>query len=74
MAGGSQVSEAGIERNEPSRAEILHTAFLSRILAKLGTAFLERVPLGYEDETGFHLGQSLSQTEAAANDGFCCSS
>jgi len=56
MAGGSQMPDVGIRQNEPSRTEILRSAFMSRILAKWWTTILERVPLGYEDETGFHLG------------------
>ena len=60
MIAGSQLAERHVEQTMPlSSANTLRIAwhevrFPVRIIAKLRAAIEARVPVGYEDETGFH--------------------
>jgi hypothetical protein len=62
MITGSQLAERHVEQTMPSSsANTLRIAwhevrFPVRIIAKLRAAIEARVPVGYEDETGFHYG------------------
>jgi hypothetical protein len=66
MIAGSQLAERHVEQTMPSSsANTLRIAlriawhevrFPVRIIAKLRAAIEARVPVGYEDETGFHYG------------------
>ena len=62
MIAGSQLAERHVEQTMPSSsANTLRFAwhevrFPVRIIAKLRAAIEARVPVGYEDETGFHYG------------------
>jgi hypothetical protein len=59
MTSDSQPANDGKERNDPSPSrEDVAGGYLSGILDRLWTAVLNRVPLGYEDESGFHFGVS----------------
>ncbi|HTV62657.1 MAG TPA: hypothetical protein VMH30_08825 [Verrucomicrobiae bacterium] len=52
----SQQQQAGIHSDELSSSCGEDTVgYLSGITARLWAAILKRVPLGYEDETGFHV-------------------
>ncbi len=57
MTTGSQRSDEGNKRNEPtsSRGRIAGV-YLFGMITWLLTPILDRMPLGYEDEVGFHLG------------------
>jgi hypothetical protein len=50
-----------------SSSSIIQTGEPSGILAKLRAAFRQRVPAGYEDETGFHLGMEPAQNESGCS-------
>jgi len=60
MIVGSQLAERQVERTiSSSSASTLRIAwqkvsFPVRVIAKLRAAIETRVPVGYEDETGFH--------------------
>jgi hypothetical protein len=60
MVAGTQLAECYVEQTMPSSsAGSLRIAwhavrFPVRIIAKLRAAIETRVPVGYEDETGFH--------------------
>jgi hypothetical protein len=60
MIAGSQLAERHVEQTmSSSSASTLRIAwhevrFPVRIIAKLRAAIEARVPVGYEDETGFH--------------------
>jgi hypothetical protein len=56
MIADGQRSNEGVERNElsPSQAELCAVG-LGRVIARVWTAVAARVPVGYEDEAGFHL-------------------
>jgi hypothetical protein len=41
------------------------TGFLVRLVAKVGEAIVSRVPVGYEDATGFHFGVAETPFEPA---------
>ena len=62
MIAGSQLAERHVEQTmSSSSASTLRIAwhevrFPVRIIAKLRAAIEARVPVGYEDETGFHYG------------------
>ena len=43
----------------PAR-EVVPGGFWSRIMVWLWAAVVDRVPLGYEDEAGFHLGTKFA--------------
>jgi len=58
-----ELAERYVAPKMPSRSasNVVTTAwhkarFPVRIIAKLGAALASRVPVGYEDETGFHYG------------------
>ena len=57
MTVGSQLPDSEAHRDEltSSRGDFA-TGYLFVILARLFGAIVDRVPLGYEDETGFHMG------------------
>jgi hypothetical protein len=42
--------------NKSSFYAVIVTMFFTGIIAKISSAMDKQVPLGYEDETGFHLG------------------
>jgi hypothetical protein len=63
MIAGSQLAERHVEQTMPSssasnplRIAWHEVRFPVRIIAKLRAAIEARVPVGYEDETGFHYG------------------
>lgn len=66
MTSDSQPPNDGNERDDlsPSRQDVAG-GYVSGIFDRLWTAVLNRVPLGYEDETGFYFGVSYCQTAAA---------
>jgi hypothetical protein len=63
MIAGSQLAERHVEQtmssssaSDPLRIAWHEVRFPVRIIAKLRAAIEARVPVGYEDETGFHYG------------------
>jgi hypothetical protein len=66
MIAGSQLAERYVEQTmASSSASTLQIAwhevrFPVRIIAKVRAAIEARVPVGYEDETGFHYGRKSS--------------
>jgi hypothetical protein len=66
MNADSQPPSDGKERDDlsSSRKDFVGE-HVSGILDRLWTAVLSRVPLGYQDETGFHFGASRRRTAAA---------
>ncbi|MGO8682221.1 MAG: hypothetical protein ACLPYM_04235 [Limisphaerales bacterium] len=66
MIAGSQLAERHVEQTmSSSSASTLQIAwhevrFPVRIIAKLRAAIETRVPVGYEDETGFHYSMKAS--------------
>ena len=60
MVAGTQLAECYVEQTMPSSSAITlqiawhEVRFPVRIIAKLRAAIEARVPVGYEDETGFH--------------------
>jgi hypothetical protein len=42
--------------NKSSLYALIVTTFFTGFIAKINSAMDKQVPLGYEDETGFHLG------------------
>ena len=42
------------------------------VIARLWAVIMDRVPLGYEDEWGFHLGSSLFHMEMTKENEFRC--
>jgi hypothetical protein len=60
MIAGSQLAERHVEKTMSSSSAITlqvaryEVSFPVRIIAKLRAAIEARVPVGYEDETGFH--------------------
>lgn len=66
MTAHSQPPSDGNERDDLSSSrEDVAGEYVGGILDRLWTAVVNRVPLGYEDETGFHFGVSWRQTIAA---------
>lgn len=59
MISGSHLPDAGVRRDRltSSRSDFVDT-YLFMIFARWWTAIMDRVPLGYEDEKGFHWGAS----------------
>lgn len=65
MTADSQSPRDGKERDDLSSSrQNVAGGYVSGFLDWLWTAVLNRVPIGYEDETGFHFGVSLRQTKA----------
>jgi hypothetical protein len=63
MIAGSQLAERHVEQTIPSssasnlpRIAWYEVRYPVRIIAKLRAAIEARVPVGYEDESGFHYG------------------
>jgi hypothetical protein len=63
MIAGSQLAERHVEQtmssssaSNPLRMAWHEVRFTVRIIAKLRAAIEARVPVGYEDESGFHYG------------------
>ena len=57
MTIGSQQPDRGVQRAEPSSSRRDCAGIcLAWIIARLCAAIMGRVPVGYEDETGFHFG------------------
>jgi hypothetical protein len=57
MTINSQPPDSGIQRTEPSpSSKDFADAFLAGIIIRLYADVIGSVPIGYEDETGFHLG------------------
>jgi hypothetical protein len=67
MAVSSQLSDANTQRQEslPARKNFSGLK-LSAIGSRLWEAFLNRVPVGYQDDAGFHLGTEPPQDKAEA--------
>jgi hypothetical protein len=62
MCDGCQFPDADARRDTSARhAQAGEFPYLAGIIAKFRAAFRSRVPLGYEDETGFHLGVMSSE-------------
>jgi len=55
MIAGNHLPDARMQRDEltSSHGDFMGD-YLFRSLARLWTAIMDRVPLGYEDENGFH--------------------
>ena len=66
MIAGTQLAERHVEQTLPSpsasslRIAWLEVRFPVQIVAKLRAAIKTRVPMGYEDETGFHYSMEAS--------------
>lgn len=66
MIADSQLAERNVEQTMSSSSAITlriawhEVSFPVRIIAKLRAAIEARVPVGYEDETGFHYGMKES--------------
>jgi len=64
MTTGSQWPDKGKKRNEPTSSRGSNAgASLFGLIAWPLAAILNRMPLGYEDEVGFHLGARSSRGE-----------
>jgi hypothetical protein len=50
---------------DPTPMNALKTSKRSGIFAKLRAVFRLRAPVGYEDETGFHLGRTSTHSETS---------
>ncbi|MGB7746579.1 MAG: hypothetical protein WBN75_04750 [Verrucomicrobiia bacterium] len=66
MIADSQLAERPVEQTMGSssvsnlRIAWQEVSFPVRIIAQLRAAIADRVPVGYEDETGFHYGMKAS--------------
>jgi hypothetical protein len=67
MTTGSQRSDEGNKRDEttPSRGGIAGVYLFGMIIWLL-SPILNRMPLGYEDEVGFHVGAKSSRGESGS--------
>jgi hypothetical protein len=64
MITGSQRSDEGNKRDERSSSRgRIAGAYLFGMITWLRAAIRDRMPLGYEDEVGFHLGARSSRGE-----------
>jgi hypothetical protein len=64
MTTGSQRLDEGNKRDEPSPSRgRIAGAYLFGMITRLQAAIMDRMPLGYEDEVGFHVGAKSSRGE-----------
>ena len=62
MTDGHRFSDRTSQRDDDAEhAPASQLRYVTRIIAKLRAALKSRVPLGYEDETGFHTGAIPSE-------------
>jgi hypothetical protein len=67
MIPSSQPSDTDIRRDgPPSSRSGAASVDVSGIISRFWTAILDRVPVGYEDETGFHFGAQLPRRNTEA--------
>jgi hypothetical protein len=68
MTTGSQQLDETNKRDKPSSSRgKIAGVYLFGIVTRLRAAIMNRLPLGYEDEVGFHLGAKSSRGVLAEN-------
>jgi hypothetical protein len=65
MTTGSQQTGEGNKREDPiSSHGRIAVAYLFGMISRLQAAIMDRMPLGYEDEVGFHVGAKSPRGES----------
>ena len=59
--GSQQTGEGNKREGSASSHGRIASAYLFGMLSRLQTAIMDQMPLGYEDEVGFHVGAKASR-------------
>lgn len=71
MIAGSHLPDVEMQPDKlVSSQDIVRDGFSIGILSRLLTAIIDRVPLGYEDESGFHLRTSTDSDQVVHTENF----
>lgn len=63
MIAGSRLPDSEAQQDKPTTSRVNSAdGYLFMVLARLGAAIMNRVPFGYEDEMGFHVGKEYAST------------
>ena len=67
MTTGSQQTGEGNKSADPTSSHgKIAGAYLFGMIARLQAAIMEQMPLGYEDDVGFHVGAKASRDESGS--------
>jgi hypothetical protein len=67
MTTGSQPTGEGNKRDDPTASHgKIAGAYLFGMISRLQEVIMEQMPLGYEDEVGFHVGARSSRDESGS--------